>query len=348
MELKNCKGYLPNADLIRVVALLLVLTDHCIWYFIPDSITQVQRHLFFAGNATLFFMLSGALLLPLKYSAKSFLKRRFLKVGVPFLLWLFIYSTLNINQLQIGSDFTAIRHTTKQIIFVSPFPEGWFFYVLTGIYLIMPVISTFIENSSKRHLQYYLLLWLAALTLPYGKYFGISGFSPTDNILGTFYSYTGYAVSGYYLMKYPLWNEKRNTAIVILTLSIIAALLPAILESRCDIYGYSTATYELSISTVGWCVIVFSALQFSGKKKTLLADNPVIRTLARISFGAYLCQHLVICYLLLPAKMSGYINTTESFILGITVTLAMAWVLHIMTPRIWRKLINDVRTSHTQ
>lgn len=341
------KNFIPYANLIRAVAVMLVLLDHSLSYILPDFLTNLQKHIIFSGNASIFFMLTGALLLPMRHSTGKFLKYRFVKIGIPFILWSLLY--LIINQKftnQIGGG--GFLYGLKMMAFKPSFAEGWYFYVLGALYLAIPIISPFIMLASKRRLQYYLVVWIAAATLPYLKYIGLWGFSATDNFLSTFYNYSGFLVLGYYLRKYPLSSEPLKISIPVVILSAVTLLLPAIIEQRCRMFGYRVIMEELGATTIAWCIIVFSILQQVGTRHTGLCNNAPVRWIVRISFVAYLSQNLFIKQIVLPFYTDGRITSMEAITLGISLCLLFSTVYSLTTPIVWKRFLRRLKQKEVR
>lgn len=340
MELTEKKERNGYADLIRFAAAMLVLFDHCAGYAAPpESLAEnIDRFYIFAGDATLFFMLSGTLLLPMREPTANFLSYRFLKVGVPFILWSLFYLALNIRNT--GAELLP---SLKQMLFTPTFPEGWFFYALCGLYLIIPFISTIVENSSKRRLQYYIAVWFAAMLLPYAKYFGISGFSPTDNFLGEFYNYSGYMVLGYYLSRYPLFRERRIFFVAAIFFLSATMLLPRVCLGRIELYGIRTMNEELGVLTASWSILVYTFLQYTGDRLPGLCRNFAVRSVANVAFYIFLCQNLVIREIVLPLRDCEGLSDTATFITGALLSISFALIMERIMPRHWKALLKEVR-----
>src|SRR5512134_1035392 len=93
------KQFLPWADVIRVVAVFLVVTVHVsgqitnIWGKVPENDWFIAN--IYGGIARicvpLFFMISGYLLLPRAENLGAFYRKRMPKVVIPFLVWSLIY-----------------------------------------------------------------------------------------------------------------------------------------------------------------------------------------------------------------------------------------------------------------
>ena len=87
---------IPYLDILRVIACLLVILIHTpirqydIYYNTP-SIAGAVYTVLVAVNCNLFFMITGALLLPVTMPAKRFVKRRFKVVLFPLLMWTAVY-----------------------------------------------------------------------------------------------------------------------------------------------------------------------------------------------------------------------------------------------------------------
>ena len=109
----------------------------------------------------------------------------------------------------------------------------WYLYMLIGLYLIMPLISPWLERASRRELQRVLAIWGVTLLLPYVKmlapalgYMGNYGntglYGVCDwNEFGTFHyvsGFAGYLVLAFYLVKFPpAWNWRKTLGICIPT-----------------------------------------------------------------------------------------------------------------------------------
>ncbi|WP_373135830.1 acyltransferase family protein [Phocaeicola plebeius] len=77
----------------------------------------------------------------------------------------------------------------------------WFIYTFIGFYLLVPIISLWIKQASKRELKIYLLLWLIAQCYSYLLLFlEVNSF----NLGILFIGYAGYFLLGYYLNRYPV------------------------------------------------------------------------------------------------------------------------------------------------
>lgn len=174
-------------DLGRVIAMFAVIGIH---YASPDFNTIVLPDSsdwllgafwmsFLKGEAsTLFFMISGALLLPKAASADP--KRTLGRVAdllCPLIVWSLLI--LGWNTMRTGAPFNPAR------LFVEPaFYHLWFLYAMIGVYAFLPVIKVVYDKivSDNTFKAYFLAMSLAVFALnSYGgersiPVFGLDGF----------------------------------------------------------------------------------------------------------------------------------------------------------------------------
>jgi surface polysaccharide O-acyltransferase-like enzyme len=144
-------------DGLRILACLMVVTMHAP---LPgsesDGLFLSTLSYLTAPGIGLFFMISGALLLPVKTDTRTFLRRRFSKIAIPAFVWSVLF--LGITALTTNESFSW------KALFSIPFsaqgnPTFWFLYTLMGLYLLAPVLSHWLNTASRRELDFYLLLW---------------------------------------------------------------------------------------------------------------------------------------------------------------------------------------------
>lgn len=151
-------------DLMRVIACLMIICMHAPMPA-PNAMPLLLNAsgYFMAPGLCLFFVLSGALLLPTTLSAGAFLRKRLTKILWPTLSFTAIYLAikyLNGEQIRWLSTIASIPFSAQG--------HGvlWFMYTLAGLYLLTPIISPWLAKASRRELQFYLLLWAITLCYP--------------------------------------------------------------------------------------------------------------------------------------------------------------------------------------
>lgn len=212
------QGRIVYLDLIRVLSCMLIVLMHAPS---PGSgapgYIVVPIYFITAAGLCLFFMVSGALLLPVKTDTFTFLKKRMGKILVPLLFWTLFY--LGVSLAFGEKTLSEVGHNLLSVPFTR---QGhgvlWFLYVLIGLYLLSPIISPMLQKASKKELEFYLLLWGITLCYPLLAPF-VELTTDTYGILYYFSGFLGYFVLGYYLHNYkPQMNKWGVAALMIIPL----------------------------------------------------------------------------------------------------------------------------------
>lgn len=282
------KKHILWLDIVRILACILVVLTHS-----PLSIEGMDRNIIYDINnfitspcIPLFFMLSGYLILPVNLPLKAFLSRRLSRIIIPMifwsLLWLFIF---NIICDRIGIENIIIK------LFRLPFKNivgvYWYIYSLAGLYLFAPIISKWLQSSSKREIEYYLILWGITLVLPYiniilpGCYDSGGDFY---NPLYMFGGFLGFFILGYYIRKYSVHLSYVNFIICFMLLFIRPAL------SLMHINGIGGAYLKIDIAAFSFFIFLICRC-LCGDKRT---SNSIISDLSNLTFGIYLIHFFVL------------------------------------------------------
>jgi surface polysaccharide O-acyltransferase-like enzyme len=195
-------------DLIRTVAVVLVIVVHAA--IEPHPVVQVMDQAevvrwftvnsydaLAASSVPLFVMLSGALLLqPSKVEPiRVFLKKRALRLGLPFIFWGTAYFAWRffVNHEALSAS------SIVQGILTGPYYHFWFLYMLFGLYLITPVLRVVTTYAERKISRYFLLLcFFGTAIVP--VIILLSGFSVELNLFAVT-GWIGYFLLGYYLLE---------------------------------------------------------------------------------------------------------------------------------------------------
>lgn len=308
-------------DLLRVVAMILVLVDHTIVVGV-DAENLFWRFLV-AGDGVLFFMISGAMVLPVNGSGFAFLKKRFSRILLPFITWSIVYLLLAFH-----FDDWTINELWKEFYSLPlkpSFGAAWFMYILVGLYLIAPIISVWLKNSSRRWVEYFLVLWAFSTMIPYASYFVDFPQDIHETMLSPFVGYLGYMILGYYLWQYPLQNETsryRNIAWCVLIL--LAVALPVRLYFFTEKYGLSYMLYDdTHINIVALMAIAFILIVRVKRLPKLI--EATVNLLAKLSFGIYLCHMAIFQYIVQPHM--GYSGV--AFVVTLIIATLLIYLLSL-------------------
>lgn len=234
-------------DVLRIFACLLVITMHAPMASVHINIPFFVMLSYAATPCIgLFFMLSGALLLPVKVDYLTFLKHRLSKVAIPTLVWTGIYLALDIYHR--SSEINIL-----QIVASVPFSaQGngvlWFMYTLTGLYFLAPILSSWIQSATDKELKFVLLLWSVTLFFPLLSLVLDINTSTT----GILYYFSGYG--GYFLLGYALKSGRIRLQLPItLLVGISGGVIHLILEHFAVEHKFTYVFWYESIFVAGLC-----------------------------------------------------------------------------------------------
>lgn len=329
-------------DWMRVVACLMVMTVHSTEPFYiggegariltaMDARWVSMSDTFVRACVPLFVVASSYLQFPLHYSTGEFLRRRMLRVVVPFAVWTLLYALYwgnageNLSSLLLNFNYAA--------------GHLWFVYMLVGLYLLMPMLSPWAERVGKRELQFYLLLCLLTSLLPFVRAWAGGNppviYGPTGipnparyplwgeaswNPYGLFYyfsGFVGYMLLGLYLRRFvgPLsWRRTLAIALPAWLVGFAICYLGFLWAVETDAQGvypvegpmgmvaawettWINDTLSVALMTIGW-VLVFRKITSQGS-----FFRCILLPVSRASYGMYLCHMIVL------AAVSGWLRT---------------------------------------
>ena len=310
-------------DILRIFACLLVVTMHAP---LPgsesDGLFLSALSYLTAPGIGLFFMISGALLLPVKTDTRTFLKRRFCKIAIPTLVWSVIFLGI--------TAWTTKESFSWKALLSLPFsaqgnPTFWFLYTLMGLYLLAPVLSHWLIAASRRELEFYLLLWGVSLCYPLLRLV-LDINTSTTGILYYLTGYGGYFVLGHYLKKYPdRIKYKWLIPAVVFTL-----VTPAVWKMKGLSVDFYSVFWYLSIFVVILCVFLWKLVFSLVPEQGWPSVNRMIFKISISTFGIYLVHYFIIRSLLWkwapilvirPYVLQVFVIAVAAFILSLGVTL---------------------------
>ncbi|TDO77469.1 acyltransferase-like protein [Flavobacterium chryseum] len=171
MDIKENFLWISNLRVIAVFAVVFVHTASPLvtkFSELPSESWHVAN--FYDSIARfcvpIFVMISGALLLNKDYEIGTFFKKRFLRIGFPFLFWSICYVLYSIfikpNNYQKTHFFEILKKLIRSLYFGSAY-HLWYVYMLFGLILIIPILNAWIVRAKKNEIPYFLLLWFLTL-----------------------------------------------------------------------------------------------------------------------------------------------------------------------------------------
>ena len=298
----NTKTRILWVDYVRVLACFLVCLIHSP---LPDGAGKIwlrAYNYFSAPCIGLFFMLSGALLFPVRGALRPYLIKKTKRIVIPLLFWSVV--ALSVHCLVGTMDVPEALNSLLKLPFCPVEGVYWFMYAILGLYLFAPLISPALEKDS--HVKYMLLLWGITLCMPYLNawlpgYWDMNRGGHTT-WFGMFSGYMGYMALGYYLRHHALGGKRWLIWIICLA---VAGIIPiCFVDGRFVgvnnemLYGY------LTINVAALCVVYFTFIQWcseSWRNADFLSwINRKMQDISQKSFGIYLVHILIMRDLVWP------------------------------------------------
>lgn len=317
-------------DLLRVIACFAVVFSHSCDPFV--AVFDADRATFLQGvlcgslvrpSVPLFVMMTAVLLLPVRMELAAFYRKRLGRILLALVFWSLLLPVLYYLYMRwVGTAspaidpalFTGEATLRKLWSFVFNFTYDttplWYLYMLAGLYLILPILSPWLERASRRDLRIVLAVWGFTLLLPYvkivapllgyaGNYGNMGLYGVCDwNEFGTFYyvsGFAGYLLLAFYLTKFPpAWSWRRMLACCIPSF-VVGYLVTALgyVEMQRHFpgdYAYLEVIWYFS----GINVFLMTVPVFLVVQKAAARPRQWLARLAGATFGIYLSHFIFV------------------------------------------------------
>lgn len=298
-------------DYVRVIACFLVMLVHSSEPFYINSAltsevaTEANRFwvTFYDGffgriSVPLFMIVSAFLLAPMKpgQTMRGFYARRFKRILPPMIFFLILYAVLP----PLWGQGTWEQAKTDLMLLPFKFPDYcghmWFMYPLISLYLIIPVVSPWLEKVSARDERLFLYFFAASTFVPWLIRFvhtDLWGWCLWNPFFGMLYycsGYLGYLVLAHYIRTHIKWSASRRMKVGALCMLLGGAFTawsfwtmgkPGVeIDSTMIEWSWEFCTPNVVLATFG-AFLMFTCISRI-KAPRLITD------IARCSFGMYL------------------------------------------------------------
>ena len=249
----------------------------------------------------LFVMLSGYFMFPVIDTAQFF-KKRLSRVAVPFIIWCVLYAFYQYFRGSVTLPVAFVNILKITVNFGVEIGHLWYVYMLLGIYLFAPVLSPWVQNASRKSLQFYLALWALSLCLPYihlvfPQIWGEAYWNHTP-MLYYFSGFMGYIILAVYVKRYCAqpagWNYLAGVILLVAGYAITAfgflhklPLTTSVSELELT-WGFETI--NVAMMTAGAFLILKNIIT----GKAVSAFNNLVFDVSAKSYGIYLAHIMVL------------------------------------------------------
>lgn len=296
---KTIEGRVAYADLLRVAATLAVIVIHCTGGWLTDCVVgSTDWNILNVWNSLVrwcvpvFVMLSGMFYLDPKktITLPSLFFKSILRIAVALAFWGTAYALY--DNFHGAFSISWVLETLKSVLLGNTHYHLWFLYMIIGLYLLTPILRSFVKGASRTDLHYFFLLtFLIASLLPV-----LLALRPSTTVslylsrlrLDLLAGYAGFFVAGYYLKNYTLG---RIAELIIYVLGIAGGAVTVIGTSVLS--RNAGALNDLFYSYTAPNVVVMAVAVFVLFRYVLGVSEERSRRqrlggVAKITFGIYL------------------------------------------------------------
>lgn len=345
MVTESSKNRLVHYDLLRILAAFSVVMLHSasqFWYSLSTEtgawkIANGYDALFRFG-VPVFVMISGALFLGKELDVKRLYTNHILRLLVVYLVWSVAYGLFDCRAYEaeyitwwvLGLEIEGGRY------------HLWFLPMIVGIYILLPLLHSWIRHAEKKILEYLLLVFLVlqigretlmALLQNHMAEFVINILDVPE--LSMACSYVGYFVLGYYITTEGIpkkWHKIIYLAMIpAAILNILLSDISSVRKGAPDgtIYdSYGAFTFIIVVGLFLFFTEVLSKVQYKEAVRRLIQE------LSLATFGIYV-MHLMCIELLAEWGIDSMMLPN---IIGIPVLALLVFMICFVFAAILRRI----------
>ena len=362
------KDRIVFVDYIRVVACFMVMLVHASENFYGADASGLAGNVSMLANEAnrfwvsfydggvgrvavpLFMIVSAFLLVPVRQGVTmgQFYRKRFMRILPPFFCFMALYTFLPLAWG--GMSWEQSMNDMKMWLLNFPSMAGhlWFMYPLISLYLIIPVVSPWLEKATAKEERTFIGLfalstftpWIHRFIAPeiWGECFW-NGFSALWYCSG----YLGYLVLAHYIRYHLDWTRSKRLAVGSVCFVIGAAFtawsfwlkgVPGqLIETPMLEWAWEFCTPNVLLATFG-IFLMFTCIQ---QPKA----PAVITGLSKLSFGMYL-MHM---FFLAPIA-SFFVNGNQADpLIPVALAIPVIAILTFICCAVTSKLISYIPGS---
>ncbi len=358
-------------DLMRAMAISMVLCSHILWIYNPnDGIIRQLFALFGFLGVEFFFVLSGFLIGRILYgiyikenynieSALYFLKRRWFRTLPNYFLILIINIiitfTLGHSMPKLGSYFIFLQNGfSKMPIF---FPESWSLSVEEWAYVVLPisllVLSFLYKPKNKNRFFLWIIMFLIALLIGFKFFYQLNNQTTTlDEWNVSLKSVAVYRLDAIFIGVLCSWisiNCKKNWAKFKFPSAVIGGLIMMVMYFGLGYLRIFPDTYPfvwnvLYLPLASLSIAFFLPFLSQLETSILILKRPVV-FISKISYSIYLLHYSVIMQLLMlffDKEKTSLLQLHLILAIYLSATIFISYLLY----RFYEKPMMDLRDKN--
>ena len=326
-------------DEVRSLAIMLVVIGHLTRLFSYDFYSW----LFCSGvfsltriGVPLFFTVSGSLLLTRKYEVKRFLEKRFKRVFLPFLFWIIIYIIAGV--LIWHFDFTA-EYVMNTAFGVGDYSSlFWFIWSLIGVYLLIPVVGSFIREEGMKGAEYLIIITIILSILYTIGFFDYPQMKYNFRVIFNFFPVFGYFIMGSHIHNRKFtYSDKKMFAIgcMLFLIGISGHFAKIYLKGLGGLALQPIDFFDIFVimETIGlFIVFKYASVKWISEDAKMIRERrigEIIVLFSSCSFGIYFSHYILMRYIMYNGFLAPIRKTNAYLWLPVSsiIIIGLSWLL---------------------
>lgn len=228
------KNYISILNVLACIGVVILHTFETGYTSDANFVFEVLIRAIAYCAVPVFFMITGATLIDYRerYDTKTFFKKRLLKVIITLIIWSIIYFIINFFKGKFSINDLSFKFVFEYFFLVKTNPIFWFFVVIIGIYLAIPVISLIPQETRRKAFLYIIIItfvfnqFLPDLLYHLNLNYNYDLKSPL-----TYSGWISFIFIGYYIDKYEIVKKHRVIIYVLGIIGFLTMVVPTIFIS---------------------------------------------------------------------------------------------------------------------
>lgn len=301
-----------NIKLLTLVATYLVILLHTAaipfsYFHLAWSVSVMYEAL---GRIAfpLFLLIAGYVSLNKNESLLSTLKTRVLDLVIPLIVWSVIYI---IYDKEVNADTTPV--SVLELLSTPAYPHLWFIYTMILLYLVTPLLNTFIQNGSQQRVNYTVTIWfvLASVYVLFDNVKAnlLEGHAiPAPSNIDMVVYLSGFYIIGGVARRFDVNPKVAISSIVFILSAVLTAVMTYSLSISTfapnSLFLFYSAPTIVVVSLACFFMLLNAPFHYSKRAVRL------IHGLSRLSLGIFFVHLMVLETLLhlLHIEFEGYLS----------------------------------------
>ncbi len=228
------KNYISILNVLACIGVVILHTFETGYTSDANFVFEVLIRAIAYCAVPVFFMITGATLIDYRerYDTKTFFKKMLLKVIIPLFIWSIIYFIINFFKGKFSINDLSFKFVFEYFFLVKTNPIFWFFVVIIGIYLAIPVISLIPQETRRKAFLYIIIItFVFNQFLPDLLYHLNLNYNYDLKFPLTYSGWISFIFIGYYIDKYEIVKKHRVIIYVLGIIGFLTMVVPTIFIS---------------------------------------------------------------------------------------------------------------------